>query len=62
MKEKLRQVRIAICVNRGEIAPTRLEEVAGADIPYSLIATFGRGHLAIKAGEAVMLQDVPQLK
>jgi hypothetical protein len=53
MKEKLRQVRGAICVNRREIAHTRLEAVAGADNPYSLITIFGRGHLAIKAGGAV---------
>jgi hypothetical protein len=40
-------------VNRREIAHTRLEVVAGADNPYSLITIFGRGHLAIKAGGAV---------
>jgi hypothetical protein len=50
MMEKLRQVRGAICVNRREIAHTRLEAIAGADNPYSLITIFGRGHLAIKAG------------
>jgi hypothetical protein len=43
----------AICVNRREIAHTRLEAIAGADNPYSLITIFGRGHLAIKAGGAV---------
>jgi hypothetical protein len=53
MKEKLRQVRGALCVNRREIAHTRLEAIAGADNPYSLITIFGRGHLAIKAGGAV---------
>jgi hypothetical protein len=53
MKEKLRQVRGAICVNRREIAHTRLEAIAGADNPYSLITIFKRGHLAIKAGGAV---------
>jgi hypothetical protein len=53
MKEKLREVRGAICVNRREIAHTRLEAIAGADNPYSLITIFGRGHLAIKAGGAV---------
>ncbi len=37
MKEKLRQVRGAIYVNRREIAHTRLEAIAGADNPYSLI-------------------------
>jgi hypothetical protein len=53
MKEKLRQVRGAICENRRDIARTRLEAVAGADNPYSLISIFGRGHLSIKAGGAV---------
>jgi hypothetical protein len=53
MKEKLRQVRGAICVNRREIAHTRLEAIAGADNPYSLITIFGRGRLAINAGGAV---------
>jgi hypothetical protein len=42
-----------LCVNRREIAHTRLEAIAGADNPYSLITIFGRGHLAIKAGGAV---------
>ncbi len=53
MKEKLRQVRGAICVNRRQIAHTRLEAIAAADNPYSLITVFGRGHLVIKAGGAV---------
>ncbi len=53
MKEKLRHVRGAICVNRREITHTRLEAIVGADNPYSLITIFGRGHLAIKAGGAV---------
>jgi hypothetical protein len=52
-KQKLRQVRRAICVNWREIAHTRLEAIAGANNPYSLITIFGRGHLAIKAGGAV---------
>ncbi len=45
MKEKLRQVRGAICVNRRKIAHTRLEAIAGAENPESLITIFGRGHL-----------------
>jgi hypothetical protein len=55
MKKKLRQVRRAICVNRREIAHTRLEAITGADNPYSLIIIFGRGPLAIKAGGAVYM-------
>jgi hypothetical protein len=58
MKEKLRQVRGAICVNRREITHTRLEAIAGADNPYSLITIFGRGHLAIKAGGVGVCDEV----
>jgi hypothetical protein len=39
IKEKLRQVRSAICVNQREIAYTRLEAIAGADNPNSLISS-----------------------
>jgi hypothetical protein len=53
VKEKLQQLRSAICINRREIAHTRMEAVAGADNPYSLIAIFGQRHLAIKAGGAL---------
>jgi hypothetical protein len=58
MKEKLRQVRGAICENRRDIARTRLEAIAGADNPYSLISIFGRGHLAIKAGGGSVCDEV----
>jgi hypothetical protein len=58
MKEKLRQVRGAICENRRDITRTRLEAIAGADNPYSLISTFGRGHLAIKASGACVCDKV----
>ncbi len=53
MKEKLRQVRGALCMNRREIPNTWLEAIAGGDNPHSLITIFGRGNLAIKAGGAV---------
>ncbi len=53
MKEKLRQVRGAICVNRRGTAHTWLEAIAGSDNPYSLITIFRRGHRGIKAGGAV---------
>jgi hypothetical protein len=60
MKEKLRQVRSAIFVNRREIAHTHLEAIAGVDNPYSLITIFGRGHLAIKAeGAAYVIRCAP---
>jgi hypothetical protein len=53
MKENLRQVQSAICVNQREMALTRLEAIAGADNPNSLITIFGQGNLAIKAGGAM---------
>jgi hypothetical protein len=53
LKEKLRQVRNTICVNRRKIAHMKLEAVADADNPYSLIPILGRGYLAIKTGRAV---------
>lgn len=46
LKDKPRQVRNAICVNQREIAHTRLEAIAGANNPYSLITIFGGGQLA----------------
>lgn len=39
------KARGATCVNRREIAHTRLEAVAGANNLYSIIAIFGRGIL-----------------
>ncbi len=53
MKGKLGQVRSAFCVNHREIALTRLEALAGADKPNSLITIFRRDYLAIKAGGAI---------
>ena len=59
-QEKLRQVMSAICVNRREIAHTRLEAIAGTDNPYSLITFFRRGHLAVKScGAVYMTKCVP---
>jgi hypothetical protein len=52
-EEKLRQVRSSICMNRREITCTRFEAIAGAYNSHSLLALFGRGHLAIKAGGAI---------
>jgi hypothetical protein len=48
-KDKLRQVRLAICETRRQVAATRLESIAGFDNPYLLIQIFSRGHLASKA-------------
>jgi hypothetical protein len=62
MKEKLSEVRSAICVNRREIAHTRLEAVTGADNPYSLITIFRGGHLAIKAGGGAVYVTKAQMR
>jgi hypothetical protein len=52
-RDKLRQIRTAICESRRQIAATRLESIARCDNPYSLLQVFGRGHLASKAGATV---------
>jgi hypothetical protein len=58
MRESLRQVRSAICVNWREIAPTRSEAIGGADHSNSLTAIIvRRGHLAIKMGRKGGLCD-----
>jgi hypothetical protein len=49
-KDKLRQVRLAICETRRQVAAMRLESIAGCDNPYSLVQVFGRGHLTTKEG------------
>lgn len=53
IRDKIRQVRSAVCTNRVELARARLEMVAGTDKPYSLRRVFGPGHIAIKAGATV---------
>jgi hypothetical protein len=52
-KDKLRQVRTAICEMRRQIAETRLKSIAGCDNPYLLLQVFGRGLLASKARATV---------
>jgi hypothetical protein len=54
-KDKLRQVKLAICETRRKVASTRLESIAGTENPYSLMEVFGRGHLATKAGATVYI-------
>ncbi len=50
LPEKIRQVWHEICQNRREVAQVRLEAIAGADNPYSLLQVFGRGHMISKSG------------
>jgi hypothetical protein len=50
LHEKIRQVRHEICQNRRETAQVRLEAIAGADNPYSLLQVFGRGNVITKSG------------
>jgi hypothetical protein len=53
LQEKIRQVKHEICQNRRKMAHIRLEAIAGADNPYSLLQVFGRGHMITKSGGAV---------
>jgi hypothetical protein len=49
LHEKIRQVRHEICQNQRETAQVRLEAIAGADNPYSLLQVFRRGHVITKS-------------
>jgi hypothetical protein len=53
LQETIRQVKAEICENRKEIAHTRLESIAGAENPYSLMQVFGRGHQVTRNGATV---------
>jgi hypothetical protein len=46
-------VKAEICKNRRQIAHVRLESIAGAENPYSLMQVFGQGHHVIKNGATV---------
>jgi hypothetical protein len=53
LQETIRQVKAEICENRRQVVHLRLESIAGAENPYSLIEVFGRGHLVTKNGATV---------
>jgi hypothetical protein len=53
LKERIRQVKAEICDNRRQIAHVRLESLAGAENPYSLMQVFGRGHQITRNGATV---------
>jgi hypothetical protein len=53
LKERIRQVKAEICDNRRQIAHVRLESLAGAENPYSLMQVFRRGHQITRNGATV---------
>ncbi len=53
LQETIRQVKAEICKDRKQIAHTRLESIAGAENPYSLMQVFGRGHQVTCNGATV---------
>ena len=53
LQETIRQVKAEICEDPKQIAHTRLESIAGAENPYSLMQVFGRGHLVTRNGATV---------
>ncbi len=58
LKERMRQVKAEICDNRWQIAHVRLESIAGAENPYSLMQVFGRGH-QITRNRATVYRKMP---
>ncbi len=57
LQERIRQVKGNICKNRRQIAQLRLESIAGAENPYSLIQIFGRGHQVTRNGQRSTSRD-----
>jgi hypothetical protein len=53
LRETIRQVKAEIYEDRKQIAHTRLESIAGAENPYSLMQVFGRGHQVTRNGATV---------
>jgi hypothetical protein len=53
LQETIRQVKAEICEDRKQIAHTRLESIAGAENPYSIMQVFGRGHQVTRNGATV---------
>ncbi len=60
LKERIRQVKAEICDNRRQIAHVRLESLAGAENPYSLMQVFGRGHQITRNGAPVYVTNANQ--
>jgi hypothetical protein len=53
LQETIPQVKAEICEDRKQITHTRLESIAGAENPCSLMQVFGRGHLVTRNGATV---------
>jgi hypothetical protein len=62
LKERIRQVKAEICDNRRQIAHVRLESLAGAENPYSLMQVFGRGHQITRNGATVYVTKCQAVK
>ena len=50
LQENIWQVQYEICQSRREMAFVRLEAIARANNPYSLLPVFRRGHMIAKIG------------
>jgi hypothetical protein len=59
LKERIWQVKAEICDNRRQIVHVRLESLAGAENPYSLMQVFGRGHQITKEWSYHVRHQVP---
>ena len=53
LQETIGQVKAEICEDRKQIAHTRLESIAVAENPYSLMQVFRRGHQVTRNGATV---------
>jgi hypothetical protein len=59
LQETICQVKAEICEERKQIPHTRLESIAGAENPNSLMQVFGRGHQVTHNGAMVYVTRCP---
>jgi hypothetical protein len=62
LKERIQQVKAEICNNRRQIVHVRMESLAGAENPYSLMQVFGRGHQITRNGATVYVTKCQAVK
>jgi hypothetical protein len=55
LQKTICQVKAEICKNRKQIGHTRMESIARAENPYSLMQVFGRGHQVTRNGATVYM-------
>jgi hypothetical protein len=62
LHKKIQRVKHKICQSSRETEHVRLEAIAGAHNPYSLLQVFGKGHTIIKSGAEAYVAQCNQVE